>query len=686
MITVLAEKPSVARAIASLLGASARKDGYYEGNGYTVTWAIGHLVGLAMPRDYGILGFHADMLPILPKPFLILPKRSGDKGGSRPDKNSLRQLKVIGKLFHDCESIIAATDAGREGELIFRYIYQYTGCTKPFQRLWVSSLTEAALKAGFSNLRAGTDFDNLYFAGRARSRADWLVGINASQALTLAAGSGTYSLGRVQTPTLGMICRRYQAHQNFTMEKFWQLQLLHSRSFTDFRSTSSLRWNNKEKAEEAVRSVQRTTSAEVLSVTKKTVTDKPPLLFDLTGLQQEANRKFGFSAAETLDVAQGLYEKQFITYPRTGSNWITQDLWPEIPRLIRGLEFAEGIAGLLPKVKMGRLNKHIVNEEKVSDHHGLLITEKIPSALSVKEATIYRLIALRLLEAVSEPCIREVTGLTMQVQHYEFTASSNTVLEPGWRSIQNEFSETDADPIPEVHQGDKIPITKVLLQEKQNQAPQLYTEETLLADMETAGNTIDDKELKEAIKIQGLGTPATRAAIIETLLSRGYVERKGKALVPTNKGAAVYALVADMDIASVGMTAQWEAALESIERGSYSSEAFQEAIEAYTRKITMELLGAQITKEAIAELLCPKCKKRSLLINDKLIKCPDARCGWQQCRMVCGKSLSPGEIESLLQNGQTGIIKGMKSKSGKTFNARLLLDESHTLSFSFDKI
>ena len=338
-------------------------------------------------------------------------------------------------------------------------------------------------------------------------------------------------------------------------------------------------------------------------------------------------------------------------------------------------------------MKRGRLNKRIFNDLKVTDHHGLLITEKVPSALSAKEATVYKLIALRLLEAISQPCIREVTTVTLLANHYEFVTGSNTVTEPGWRGIQNEFAAVveDINNLPELHKGEAIKITEVSLEEKHSRAPQLYTEATLLDAMETAGNTLEDKALKDAIKGSGLGTPATRAAIIETLLQRGYIERKQKALIPTAKGIEVFDLVADKDIASVAMTAEWEAAFEEIGAGTYSSRTFQEAIVAYTKKITQELLSTKVTGEKLPELLCPKCKEHSLLINERLIRCPDQLCGWQQYRNLCGIQLSVGEIEQLIKNGQTGSIKGMTSKSGKKFNARLILKDTFEVEFMFDK-
>jgi DNA topoisomerase-3 len=687
MITVLAEKPSVARELAALLGATSKKEGYIEGNGYSVTWALGHLVTLGLPEDYGIKGFQKDNLPILPSPFLLTPRKGSGKECLLPDNGILKQLVVIGELFTKCESIIVATDAGREGELIFRYIYDYLKCSKPFKRLWVSSLTEKALNHGLGNLKPGTDFNNLYLAARARSRADWLLGINASQALSIAAGFGVYSLGRVQTPTLGLICKRYGEHEKFIPEKYWQLQLQHTKSFIDFKSTSVLTWNDKAQAEDALKSIQRKNQAVVTNVETETVQDPAPLLFDLTGLQKEANRKFGFTASDTLDVAQILYEKKFITYPRTGSKYITQDLWPELPGLIRGMESDATLGKLLSKVKFGRLNKHIVNEAKVTDHHGLLVTEKVPSALSVKEGTIYHMIALRLLEAVSESCVKETTAINLQVLHYDFKTKSSKVLEPGWRGIQEEFTdeEVSTDTVPEFKVDDQLNITGASVLEKQTRAPELYTEASLLNAMEHVTVDTDDPKLNQAIKNAGLGTPATRAGIIEALLGREYIERKGKALLPTPKGASVYSLVADKKIGSAAMTAEWEVALAGIEDGEMGSEDFQSNIEVYATEVTSELLKVYIKTEGAPELLCPKCSNDHLLITDKVVKCPEADCGWLQFRNVCGITLTYQEIENLLTEKQTGLLHGMKSKSGKIFNAKLVLNEKSEVTFAFEK-
>ena len=317
MKTIIAEKPSVAREIACLLGASEKKDGYLTGNGYCVTWAFGHLVGLGMPEDYGISGFQKTSLPILPNPFLLTVRKVKKDKTYTVDTGALKQLKVIEQLINRSEKIIVATDAGREGELIFRYIYEYLKCSKPFERLWISSLTEKAIKQGFEKLKPGSDFDGLYQAAQGRSRADWLVGINASQALSIAVGDGIYSLGRVQTPTLALICRRYLENKNFQVQHYWQIQLSHSKEYTDFKSLSVNRWEDKKEAEDTLKSIERSGNITIVtSVETKNVTELPPLLFDLTGLQKEANKKLNLSAEENLNIAQSIYEKKFFILDR----------------------------------------------------------------------------------------------------------------------------------------------------------------------------------------------------------------------------------------------------------------------------------------------------------------------------------------------------------------------------------
>jgi len=461
MKTIIAEKPSVAREIAGLVGASDKQDGYLTGNGYFVTWAFGHLIGLGMPEDYGISGFDKSALPIIPNPFLLTVRKIKKDKGYTADPGALKQLKVIERLFNQSNSIIVATDAGREGELIFRYIYEYLKCNKPFERLWISSLTEKAIKQGFDNLKDGAAFDGLYQAARGRSRADWLVGINATQALSIAAGNGIYSLGRVQTPTLALICKRYLDNKHFSVTKYWQIQLLHNKELIDFKSISKTKWEDQKLADDTLKAIQRNETATVISVETKSVTEQPPLLFDLTGLQKEANKKLNLSAEETLNIAQSLYEKKFITYPRTGSKYIPEDVWAEIPNLVRALQDRETCKQAVSKVKWGRFNKRIVNDLRVTDHHGLLITDKIPSALNAKENEVYDMIAFRLLEALSQACIKEITDVGLQVLHYDFSAKGCKIMEPGWRSIKGSFTDDDTEPVqdlPELKKGNELKI------------------------------------------------------------------------------------------------------------------------------------------------------------------------------------------------------------------------------------
>ncbi|MDE5492701.1 type IA DNA topoisomerase [Elizabethkingia meningoseptica] len=688
MKTIIAEKPSVAREIAGLLGASDKKDGYLTGNGYFVTWAFGHLIGLGMPEDYGISGFDKASLPILPNPFLLTVRKVKKDKGYTADTGALKQLKVIEQLFNKSNSIIVATDAGREGELIFRYIYEYLKCNKPFERLWISSLTEKAIKQGFDNLKDGAAFDGLYQAAQGRSRADWLVGINATQALSIAAGNGIYSLGRVQTPTLALICKRYLDNKNFTVKKYWQIQLSHNKAQVDFKSISATKWDEKQLADDTLKAIQRGATATVTSVETKNVTEQPPLLFDLTGLQKEANKRLKLSAEATLNIAQSLYEKKFITYPRTGSKYIPEDMWAEIPNLVRALQNREDCKQALTKIKWGRFNKRIVNDLRVTDHHGLLITDKVPSVLNADENKIYNMIAFRLLEAISQACVKEITDVSLQVLHYDFAAKGCKIQEAGWRSIKGSFTDDGEEPVqelPELHKGDELAIKEAAVLEKQTKPPVLYTEAGLLSAMETAGKEIENEEERKALKNIGIGTPATRAAIIETLFTRNYIQRDKRSLIPTEKGLQVYGLVKDRKIADVAMTAEWELALQKIENNEADAGTFQKEMETYAKSITDELLQTSIASTNQPKLTCPKCKSQQLIIRDKIVKCPDEACNWVQFRTVCGVQISIENITSLVNKGKTSLIKGMTSKAGKKFDAYIVLKENAESSFEFEK-
>ncbi|WP_121967472.1 type IA DNA topoisomerase [Myroides sp. N17-2] len=685
MVVILAEKPSVAREIATLVGAKTKKDGYIEGSGYCVTWAIGHLVSLAMPEDYGFQGFKREALPILPRSYLLLPRKIKKGNKYTSDPGALKQLKVIDTLFKACKEIIVATDAGREGELIARYILQYLNCTKPFKRLWISSLTETAIRVGLQNLKEGSEFDGLFRAGHSRSRADWLVGINASQALTVSMNDSVYSLGRVQTPTLSLICKRYLENTSFKKKLFYQIELQHQKEGFVFKSHSNEKWEDKQKAEQALKLIEKQSEAIITKAETKTIKEESPLLFDLTSLQKRANELFGFSADETLSIAQSLYEKKFITYPRTSSKYIPEDLWIEIPKLLQVLSEDKRYSNNLLKLKMTRLNKKIVNDVKVTDHHGLLTTDRLPSAISNKEESIYHLIAQRVWESVSEPCYKQQTEVSLSVSEFEFSFRSTTIIELGWREVRKELVNNDEEilaDLPYLKQGDKLKIKEATALEKSTRPKALYTESTLLSAMENASKEVEDKSLQSVIKDTGIGTAATRASIIETLLKREYITRKAKLLVPTEKGLKVYQIVKDKLISDVLLTAKWESAFKAIEENKTNMEDFHRQIEDYTTEITAELLSIKQSSET-DHLSCPKCKQHSLQLREKVVKCLEPECDWILFREVCGIKLSIDDIIDLLELRKTKLLKGLVSKVGKSFDAFIVLKKDYTTGFEF---
>lgn len=591
MKVIIAEKPSVARELARIVGATTRQEGYIEGNGYAVTWAFGHLITLAMPEAYGIKGFRKEVQPIIPSSFTLVPRPIKTNKGYKPDPSAVAQLKVIKRLFAKCEKIIVATDAGREGELIFRYIYQYVGCTKPFDRLWISSLTDVAIRKGLDNLQAGSHYDNLYHAARARSEADWLVGINATQAVTIAAGRGTYSLGRVQTPTLAMVCKRYWENRNFTPEKFWQISIGVKHEDGIVKCSSAEKWQDKEEANAVFEALKLHDTAIVQSIERKEVTQEPPLLYDLTTLQKEANSKHSFSADQTLSIAQKLYENKLITYPRTGSRYISDDVFVEIPALIASLK-SHTTFGECAK-SMAKLVVRSVDNSKITDHHALLITGTKPTkGLSAERTIIYDMIAGRMLEAFSPKCIKDATTVVIDCGGVDFTLKGSMVRQEGWRAIYGEGCEDQH--LPQWSKGNVLSVGGYSLSESLTKAKPLHTEATLLSAMETAGKELEDEHLRLKMKDCGIGTPATRAAVIETLIARGYMVRDKKALTPTEKGLAIYSIVKSMRIADVEMTGEWEAALAKVESGEIRSDTFVKGVEIYTTQITEELLKSNI--------------------------------------------------------------------------------------------
>ncbi|MDV3115797.1 DNA topoisomerase III [Bacteroides ovatus] len=682
MKTIIAEKPSVAREIARIVGATKRKEGYFEGGGYAVTWAFGHLVQLAMPDGYGVREFVRDNLPVIPETFTLIPRQVKTEKGYKPDSGVTTQIKVITSLFNKSEQIIVATDAGREGELIFRYLYHYIGCATPFVRLWISSLTDKAIRDGLRNLENGSKYDNLYLAAKARSESDWLVGINGTQALSIAAGHGTYSVGRVQTPTLGMVCERYWENRRFTPEAFWQLHIaVDGNNDGTVKLSSSEKWKEKEPATALYNKVKEIGAATVTKAERKEKTEDTPLLYDLTTLQKEANAKHGFTAEQTLEIAQKLYEKKLITYPRTGSRYIPEDVFAEIPKLLAFIgALPEWKGKVQAKVQPTRRN---VDGSKVTDHHALLVTGEKPLFLSKEDNTVYQMIAGRMIEAFSEKCVKDTTAVTAECAGVEFIVKGSVIRQAGWRAVYGEEDKEEIS-IPDWQEGDTLTLKGCSITEGKTKPKPLHTEATLLSAMETAGKEIEDDALRQALKDCGIGTPATRAAIIETLFKRGYMERCKKSLVPTEKGLALYSVVKTMRIADVALTGEWEKELARIERGELSAETFRKEIEAYTREITSELLSCdKLFSHKDSGCACPKCGTGRMQFYGKVVRCDNAECGLPVFRLKANRTLSDDEIKDLLTDGHTKLLKGFKSKQGKSFDAIVAFDGEFNTTFVF---
>ena len=670
----------MAREIARIVGATKREEGYFEGGGYAVTWAFGHLVQLAMPDGYGIRGFVRDNLPVIPETFTLIPRQEKTEKGYKPDSGVVSQIKIISRLFNESEQIIVATDAGREGELIFRYLYHYIGCTTPFVRLWISSLTDKAIREGLRNLEAGSKYDNLYLAAKARSESDWLVGINGTQALSIAAGHGTYSIGRVQTPTLAMVCARYWENRRFTVEPFWQLHIAADDGNGEVvKFSSSEKWKAKEPATELYNKVKEAGFATVTKAERKEKTEDTPLLYDLTTLQKEANAKHGFTAEQTLEIAQKLYERKLITYPRTGSRYIPEDVFVEIPKLLAFIgNLPEWKEKINPKAVATRRS---VDGGKVTDHHALLVTGEKPLFLSKEDNTVYQMIAGRMIEAFSEKCVKDTATVTAECAGAEFVAKGSIIKQAGWRAVYGE-EEKEESILPSWQEGDTLTLKAASITEGKTKPKPLHTEATLLSAMETAGKEIEDDALRQALKDCGIGTPATRAAIIETLFKRGYMERCKKSLVPTEKGLALYSVVKTMRIADVAMTGGWELALSKIATGEMDAPTFHRGIEVFTSQIAKELLEARIDG-AESDTACPRCG-RPVVFYPKLAKCQNPDCGLTVWRTVARKELTDKQLAELLTKGKTGTIRGFVKNGGGTFNAALTLDDQFKTSFVFE--
>ena len=680
---IIAEKPSVARDIARIVGATNKQDGYMEGCGYVVTSAMGHLIALAMPEAYGFSAYKAEDLPIRPNPFQLIVRQVRKDKEYISDPAALKQLKIIRSCFDRTDRIIVATDAGREGELIFRYIYQHLNCKKPFDRLWISSLTDKAIREGLSNLKHGNCYDNLYHSAKARSEADWLVGINASRALSIARRGG-YSLGRVQTPTLSMVCRRYIENRDFSSVPYWKLSVLTEKEGLLLKAIGSKDYENEASAQTALAALHSQSRLTVESVARKVSSTPPPLLYDLTALQKDANRRHGFSADKTLSIAQSLYEKKITTYPRTGSRYISEDVFEEVPALLRKIG----------KTLSNPLNRHSVDNAKVTDHHAIIPTGETPSGLSADETTVYQMVVNRFVESFSSNSEEERMQVRFTDGNSTFTWKACRQISLGWKAVQKD-KEVEAEKkedgdehilssLPNLTEGEVLSLVNAEITEHKTKPKPLYTEATLLSAMENAGKEVEDAESKKAMAECGIGTPATRANIIETLILRDYICREKKSIIPTEKGLAVYEIVKDKKIANAEMTGSWELALAAIEAGKMPADKFSQGINSYVETICEELLSLSSEQKSYPLYRCPKCGQQSVGIYAKVAKCRHETCGFHVFREVCSIHLSEDNIRDLISSGRTPVLKGLTSKAGKKFNARLVLVEDYTTSFEFE--
>lgn len=680
---VIAEKPSVAMSIAKVLGAGSRKDGYMEGRGWLVSWCVGHLVQMAPADTYDprYSRWNYDDLPIIPDPwqFQVLPD-------TRKQFNILRQLMSR----EDVETVICATDAGREGELIFRLTYDLCKCTKPIKRLWISSMEESAIRKGFENLRDSSKYDNLYAAALCRAKADWLIGINGTRLFTTLYKGKTLNVGRVLTPTLALLAEREAMIQNFKKEKFYTVEL----DMETFRAVSG-RYSSKTDAEK-LRTACLGKSVTVQSISKKEKIEYPPRLYDLTTLQREANRLFDYTAQETLDYLQSLYEKRLATYPRTDSRYLTEDMEAGLPLL------CSTVAETLPFMAGQPLTMNtaqVVDSGKVTDHHAVIPTAEIAradlAALPTGERNILYLVATRLLCAVGEPHMYAETAVTLECSGVSFTAKGRSVLSEGWKVLEQVFfsalkqKQKQLPPVPVLpllSEGQQHQSLDTLLKMGTTAPPARFTEDTLLSAMERAG--AEDFAVLESVERTGLGTPATRAATIEKLVRSGFVERKKKQLVPTEKGLALAWAMPDQ-LKSAKLTAEWEDRLGAVERGELSPEDFMAGITAMLTDLVRSYQNTSITSSVLSQSgravigKCPRCGK-NVVEGKKSFYCEGYHdtpsCGfalWKNDRFFTSKhkELTKNIAASLLQTGRVAITNLFSEKKGVFYDATVVLDD-----------
>jgi DNA topoisomerase-3 len=683
MRLIIAEKPSVQRIISEVVGADSPKDGYNEGNGFIVSYCIGHLVGLADPEEYGEQfaekPWKNENLPIIP-----------DNWKFTVNKETKKQFEVLKKLMNSAEvtEIINACDSGREGECIYNYVYNAANCRKKTMRLWIQSLEESAIRAGLENLRPSSDFDNLYASGYCRARGDWLVGICTTRAMS-AVYRTFLSVGRVQTPTLAMIAERDEKIKNFIKEKYYMVGLqlddssavLENAKFFDIAQA------------EQIKSDCNGKSATVTAVKREKKTINPPRLFDLTSLQREANRLYGYTAQNTLDYTQNLYEKyRCVSYPRTDSQYITEDMAGTVADII-GIVFDKipTYKGHLYMSNIGR----IVDNSKVSDHYGLLPTAELMNvdidSLPEPERNILLLICNKLLCATADKHEYEAVTATVECGGNTFTSRGKIVVSDGWKAIERLFKgkESNYDTADKSPNSESIAENQTFdnvdcrIDEKWTSSPAHYTEDTLLSSMERANA---DETTMSVIERRSLGTPATRASTIETLIKRGYVERKKKNLVCTEKGANLIKIVPE-SVKSPKLTAEWETALNKIANGDYSEEEFMKKIEQYTSDIVAEVAANvnahSVNFERKPFGRCPKCGG-DIFPNSKAYSC-GKRCGFVIWKSIAQKTITEAQAKKLLESGKSDKIKGFKSKAGKDFEAVLVVNKDFTVGFDFTR-
>lgn len=698
-ILVVAEKPSVGRDIARVLKCKEKMEGALGGERFIVSWAIGHLVALYEPEDYepSLKKWNFSALPIIPEKMKL-----------KAVKNTLPQLKILKKLMNDAEteSIICATDSGREGELIFRYIYEITGCKKPVKRLWISSMTDAAILDGFEKLKDSQAYDNLYLSARCRSQADWLVGMNASRAYTLQYDT-LLSIGRVQTPTLAMLVDRKNEIDAFEAKDYYEVKAL----YDDFSGTwfleneGNTKLFEKEKADAIAKKVKGQ-EGRLVSVNKEEKRQPPPLLYDLTELQRQCNRKFGFSAQKTLTITQSLYEtKKAVTYPRTDSRYLSSDMVGKIKNTLKKLSYVEPYkpyAEHILSLSALPVSKRIIDDSKVTDHHAIIPTDgniKL-AGFSEDEKKVYHTIVLRFLSVFYPNYITSVTKIIAEVEKETFLSKGTTVLSDGWMEIYNKLEEKkdtktekeDDQLLPDVKQGDAVQVKDTKVLKKKTKPPQPYTEATLLSAMENAGRFIEDETLKEQMKDSGLGTPATRAAIIERLIAVGYVQRKAKSLLPTDKGCKLIEIVPE-ELRSAQTTGKWEKGLSSIAKGTMQEERFMGSIKRYvyflveqsTKKKQEVVFEREVPKSKSRSSFgkCPLCKKGDILENSKGFYCSQWKRGcsftiWKNVLASYGGQMDSKIVKTLLKDRKVENFPVMLPQTGEKGLATLVLKEDNS--------